>query len=392
MNGVNATGEARGAFPRMARRLRIGIVASGRFHVLDLARELDARGHDVAFYSWVPPTRTMRFGLPARCNRWLLPQVAAEWAVWRASHETRRADWAIRRLTEAYDRAVARTVERCDVLVAMSGIGGLALDAARRRFGAKAWVERGSRHILSQRAILAAVPGAEPVPGWAVERELADYRRADMVSVLARHCEDSFREYGHPADRLVRAMPGVDLCMFPPTPAPPANPPTVVMVGSWSLRKGCDVLTAAWRRLPGVRLRHVGPVGDCPMPTDLRFEHVPTVDQSRLVAEYARGQVLALASREEGLATVQAQGLACGLRLVCTDRTGGADLREAIADPTAVRVVSADDPVALAEALKESLDNARGDTGSRDRLGTGREWLSWAAYAERYETNLLDHL
>ena len=38
----------------MTRRLRIAIATAGRFHVLDLARELNALGYAVDFYSYVP--------------------------------------------------------------------------------------------------------------------------------------------------------------------------------------------------------------------------------------------------------------------------------------------------------------------------------------------------
>ena len=43
--------------------LRIGIASAGRFHVLDLARELSRLGHQVRFYSYVPKSRGRRFGL-----------------------------------------------------------------------------------------------------------------------------------------------------------------------------------------------------------------------------------------------------------------------------------------------------------------------------------------
>src|SRR5579863_6657623 len=63
-------------------RLRVGIATSGRFHLLDLARELDALGVDVCFYSYVPRKRAARFGLPSRCHVSLLaslfPLVALE--------------------------------------------------------------------------------------------------------------------------------------------------------------------------------------------------------------------------------------------------------------------------------------------------------------------------
>lgn len=370
-------------------RLRIAVFTTGRFHLLDLARELAARGHRVRFYTMVPPWRTRRFGLPAECHRWLLPAVAPQFVAARAARGTRWSVSAERALLEAYDRVGARSVSRCDLFVGISGACNRVGAAVRQRYGTRVWIERGSRHILSQKAILDAIPGADRVASYSVRREEADYAAADVVSVLSQHCAESFREYGFPSDRLVCTTPGVDLRMFPPTVAPPADPPTVVMAGVWSLQKGCDVLTAAWRMLPGVRLLHVGRVGDCPLPTDPGFEHRPAVDQTELAGVYAQAQVFALASRQEGLATVLPQALACGLRVVCTDRTGGADLVSFMSDPTAVRVVPTNDPVALADGLRAALADARADTGLRDRLGSGRVGLSWAAYAERYEANLL---
>src|SRR6516165_6010224 len=54
-------------------RLRVGIATAGRFHLLDLARELDELGLDVQFYSYVPRKRAEKFGLPGRCHVALLP-------------------------------------------------------------------------------------------------------------------------------------------------------------------------------------------------------------------------------------------------------------------------------------------------------------------------------
>ncbi len=372
--------------------LHIAIFTSGRFHVCDLARELAVRGHDVAFYSWVPPWRTRKFGLPSKCNRWLLPYLGQWFAAARVSRGTRFAEWTNRHLLEAYDRVGVSMVEPCDVFIGMSGMCNRVGAAVRRKWGAKVWIERGSRHIRSQKAILDAIPGADRVKDYQVKREEADYAQADVVSVLSRHCEESFLEQGFSPNKLVRNPLGVNLSMFVPTPAPPSDPPTVITAGAWSLRKGCDVLTAAWQMLPGVKLMHVGPVTDCPLPSGLWFEQVPKVDQSRLPEIYKRAHVFAMASREEGLATVQPQALACGLRLVCTDRTGGADLAEMLPDPRSVRVVPADNAVSLADAMKESLLDARKDVGLRDHLGSGREHLSWAAYGQRYEAALRERI
>src|SRR5438270_6208796 len=55
------------------RQLKIAVATAGRFHVLDLARELHALGHQVRFYSYVPRYRARRFGLPDECHVPLLP-------------------------------------------------------------------------------------------------------------------------------------------------------------------------------------------------------------------------------------------------------------------------------------------------------------------------------
>ena len=62
-------------FNRKFMSLKINIVSPGRFHVCDLARELDNNGWDVRFYSFVPTNRTIKFGLPAKCNKTVLPFV-----------------------------------------------------------------------------------------------------------------------------------------------------------------------------------------------------------------------------------------------------------------------------------------------------------------------------
>ena len=49
--------------------LRVAIATAGRFHVLDLARELNAIGYLVDFYSYLPKAQVLRFGLPFACHR-----------------------------------------------------------------------------------------------------------------------------------------------------------------------------------------------------------------------------------------------------------------------------------------------------------------------------------
>jgi len=372
--------------------MRIAILTSGRFHACDLARELAARGHEVAFYSLLPRARTERFGLPPQCNRWLGAAVGPLYLLTRVALRTRYAEQLLVLMSVMLDRVTARRIEPCDLFIGMSQMSLRTIATVQRRFGARAFLERGSRHILSQREILERLPrppaAAQPVPDWAVHRELAEYALADVIVVPSRHAEQSFLERGIPAGKMFRNPYGVDLSMFPPTPALPTDAaPTIIMVGTWSMQKGCDVLTAAWRRLrgDGTRLLHVGRVGDAPLPTDPGFEHREPVDQRRLTELYSQAHVMGFASRQEGLGLVLAQALASGLRVAATEPTGAGDLQEMLEDRSAIALVPTDDVEAFTAALTDQLARARSDRGTRDRLGAARGRLTWDAYGRRYD-------
>jgi starch synthase len=370
--------------------MRISMLTTGRFWLVDLGRELAARGHEVRVYSLVPPYVTRRFGLPAHCNRWLGPHCAPFYVASRLARSGKLQARTQEALNWAVDVAAARLLEPCDVLVAMSGISLRALRVAKDKYGALVFVERGSRHALSQREIMQdlARRRGEPAPHFDVDRELSGYEIADVVTVPAQHVADSFLERGFPEHRLFVNPFGVAIEIFQPTLAPDGTQPTILMTGAWSLRKGCDVLVEAWRSLPGVRLMHVGPVGDAPLPSDPGFVHIDAVPLQELPRYYAEADVFALASREEGLALVQVQALAAGLPIVCTSRTGGADLKR-WASPESIRVVPHDDAQALGAALREALALRPAPGTLRDLLGDRRDQVSWRAYAQRYEQRIL---
>lgn len=285
----------------MTRRLNVAIATAGRFHVLDLARELHALGHHVRFYSYVPRARARRFGLPDECHVPLLPLVlpAVAWE-WMMPHLMPRM--RERMLYASLNRAVMMRLRPCDVFICMSGIYLEAARFAKERFGAAIWLHRGSRHILSQDEILAAVPGAERPSPLAIRRELEGYGLADRIVIQAAHVEESFRCDAAAHRKLFRNPTGTNLSMFPVRPDKPTLEPfSLLYVGSWSLRKGCDILAKAVRQVAGTRLRHVGAIGDCEFPVGhCQFIHVDAIPQPELAALYSEADLFVLASREEG--------------------------------------------------------------------------------------------
>ena len=368
--------------------MKIAIVTPGRFHVLDLARELSALGHDVAFYSYVPRRRSERFGLPRQCHRSLLPFVLPIIAAQRKGPKAWGSFLEIL-LQKAVDALAAHWLEPCDVFIGMSGLCVKSAQTAREKFGAKIILERASRHILSQKEILEAIPGIPKpaVPEFNVRRELWGYNFADVISIPSRQVERSFQERAFPETKLFRNPYGVDLTLFPPTRKPINQLPTLVFAGTWSMRKGCDILAKALEGQPW-RLIHVGIVGDAGLPKLANFESIGFVQQWKLSEVFSKADILVLPSREEGLSYVQAQALSCGLPLVCTERTGGEDLADLLEDPSWVTVVPLDDVIALRSGINQAITKAGTQKGLRDVLGETRNLLSWPAYAKRYDAEL----
>lgn len=365
--------------------MRVGVAAAGRYHLLDLARELDAFGVDIRFYSFVPWRMAKKFGLPRRCHIGLLPLLFP--LVMMERLLPRVLPGLVERLIcYGLDIALILRMRRCDVLICMSGLYLWAARYAKWRYGAEIHLHRSSRHILSQKEILAALPGARQVSNFMVRRELAGYALADRIIVPSTHVVESFAPWPQSLAKLVLNPLGVDLALFPmramSRAMPKAGEATVLFIGQWSYRKGVDVLATVIRQLPSVKLVHVGALDDAPFPAGPQFVHHPHVPQAELPDFYAAADLFVLPSREDGFGVVLSQALASGLMLVCTDRTGGPDLVRLAGIGRLVRIVPAENAEALRTAIEESLAQLR--KGAISPLGEAeRAKLGWHAYAER---------
>ncbi len=363
----------------MSKKLRIAIASSGRFHLLDLARELHALGQDVIFYSYVPERRAEAFGVPKRCQVCLFPYLfPLVW--WERVLPGVFPSIVERLMCWALDRLVIWKMLPCDLFICMSGIYVAAPHHAKEQYGAKIILHRGSVHILAQAEILAKLPGARQISAFAIARELESYVLADQISVASTHVVESFM--GEPEAAKVHKNPyGVDVRQFPFFKGA-RDTESVLYIGQWSYRKGVDVLTDAIKSLENIRLCHVGAIGDAPFPTDRCFTHYDSISQDRLGIFYRRAPVFVLASREDGFGVVLSQALASGCLVVCTDHTGGADLAEIGDLGRLIRIVPAGDANALAGAIQAALQQAAERAFIPISPGE-RELLSWRCYAER---------
>lgn len=377
--------------PSNKQTMKVNILSTGRFHVCDLARELIRQGYDVRFYSYLPLHRTAQFGVPAaHC-------VSLAWAVGVWAWMERKAPWGRSAWTQVrqvlQDGLTSLLLRKADVTIAMSGEFVRSMQRARRD-GGVIICERGSKHILDQKQILDANPNQRqsPISEGNVIREQLSYALADRIMTGAQHCRQTFINRGYPSECVMVNHYGVSLEAFHFTPDS-ARPYDLLMVGTWSYQKGCDLIMEVVRQT-SLRLLHVGSLGDLPFPQgDTRFTHIDPVDERELVGYYSQARAFILPSRQDGLAMVLLQAMACGLPIISSVNNGASDLRDAfieMGDSEGSRYVTivesqGSDPTVdhLSRAVHQALTLTPRDYARRVFAS-----FSWHAYGERYAANL----
>jgi glycosyltransferase involved in cell wall biosynthesis len=211
-----------------------------------------------------------------------------------------------------------------------------------------------------------------------------------LSTATSRNLKDS----GFPSARLRFIPNGVDTERFRPgsagdapwTPPPrwPVTGPVVVTVSRLVPAKGLDVMLRAWRLVTeAAPAAHLVIVGDGPLrdeceaaTRDLGLTDSVVFLGSRpdIPEILRRSHVYVSSSRTEGMSNALLEGLASGLPLVAT-RVGGAE--DTVDDRVNGVLVHADDPAALASALREVLL----DDGTRDAMGAASRRMAVERFA-----------
>ncbi|MCZ7583527.1 MAG: glycosyltransferase family 4 protein [Deltaproteobacteria bacterium] len=289
-----------------------------------------------------------------------------------------------------FDKAVRDALsEGFDTFHAWNSQASEAVAEAKRR-GLRVVIDRASTHIRTQTRILAEgyarymIPFQPPKPE-VMERCLADYDNADLVTVPSDAAFQSFLDQGFPRDRLVLNPFGADFREDAPL-ATQEDRSTfrVLFVGQLSLRKGVLDLLHAWDRLrvPSKQLTLVG----TPEPAlEERLEFwrgrpdIVFAGWSRDVPRHmAAAHVFCFPSLEEGSALVTYEAMHHGLPMIVTREAGSV-----AEDEVSALFVKPANPAFLAQALLRLHD----DRDLADRLGrAARERLRaypWCAYGDR---------
>jgi starch synthase len=334
--------------------LRVAVSTPSRFHAIDLAEQLEGKGHLSAVYTALPRRRVPAslHGVASTFPATLGPG----WVINRLMPGLARP--VIRAGVKAFDARVAANLAPCDVFHAMSGFGLASHRVASERYGALTVCDRGSAHIRYQDELLAEehrewkLPYT-PIDPVTVDREVAEYDACDVISVPSTFALESFVRQGIDRGKLAKVSYGVDLSLFAPAPKRDPNF-RAIFVGNLSLQKGVPYLLEAVKGLglKGFELWLVGAVSPGFEPLLRRYEglfrHFGVVPRARLRELYSQASVLVLPSVQEGLALVQAQAMACGLPVIATAHTGAVDI---LTDGVEGFIV----PIRSAGAIREKL-------------------------------------
>ncbi len=232
------------------------------------------------------------------------------------------------------------------------------------------------RAVVSRRSPLAAVLRA-------IDRHA--FRGADLVVADTEAHAAYYRErFGLPSERVAVALVGAEQALFRPaeTERPEFH---VLFVGKLIPLHGLETILAAARLVPDVPFVIAGEGQLAPLLSDrpANVEHVPWIDYRDLPAAYRRaGCALGIFGAGEKASRVIPnkvfQALACARPVITADTQAA---RELLTDGRDALLVPADDPPALAAAIRRIVD----ERGLADRLGAAGR----ATYEERASERVL---
>lgn len=381
-------------------QMKVIISVGGKFHAFYLARELEKRGHLLKLYTSYPRFASREGLLPGRkVKTFVFREIVCR--LLRDAPFPALRDKLCLAAANHYDQAVAGSIPLCDIFVGWSGFF-LKSALRARKLGALTVVERGSSHISFQKDILEEERRLSGValgmPSLdAIRKELKEYAFADYICVPSNFARKTFLEKGVPENKLICIPYGVDPEVFYPLPKSP-DLFRIIFVGALVMRKGVRYLleAASALRLKKHQTWLIGGITDEIRPVLRKyrdcFEWKGKVAFNSLNKYYSAGSVFVLPSLEEGLAMVIPQAMACGLPVVCSVNSGGADLLRDGHDGFVV-------PIRNTEALAEKILYLRKHKGRCQEMGqeARRRVLSefsWQHYGDRIAKeyqNILRH-
>jgi alpha-maltose-1-phosphate synthase len=390
--------------------MKVSIVVGGRWHAIELARELHKKGYLHRLITNYPKYKTRGWGVPNDKVVSLPLTLFLNKAIEKVGGAglVRKSIPTIYRL---FAQSAVRYLEGSTLVHGWSSCSLPAIKWAKQN-NVPFLLERSSAHITYQAKLLEAeyqkfgIPCTEIHP-QIVETELAEYELANQVAVPSYFAQRSFLEEEFPKQHLVYNRFGTNLNTFSPG-VKQDSVFRVVYAGTLSVRKGVHYLVKGFMQanIPNSELCLIG--GATPETAqligsvDARVKCIGHIPEPKLAEYYRNSSVFVMPSIEDGFPYVILQAIACGIPLISTTNTAGEDLLR-ISGASPVKLENNIDeypagyiiPPANSEVIASLLTLLAANQEllaqkHQSALAFNPQDLSWEQYAERavkiYET------
>ena len=264
-----------------------------------------------------------------------------------------------------------------------------------KKFNCIKILERGSTHIEFQKKILNDEFNKLNLKPYLpsnklIQKELEEYELADYIVVPSEFARKTFIEYGINENKIIKIPYGVDLNEFKPLDISriKGDKFRIICTGSLSVRKVSHILINAFKQLSlkNAELIFVGPIENNFKKILKNFKNlqniifVPKQKQEKLIHYYNNSDIFVLCSLEEGLSMVQAQAMACGLPVICTENTGGSEI---IDDGINGFIIPAQNTDILKQKIIELYnDNEKLEKFKKNAIKKSKK-ISWEIYGNK---------
>ena len=378
--------------------MKVTISVGGQFHAFQLAKQLQARGYLDTIFTSYPRFKAKESGLPGKKVQSLILKEIIERALDKIPYLNEKLEIPYH-AANLFDKQVARSIKPCDILVGWSGFSLYTLRNVRRVPSEKIILEHGSTHLEDQRLTFLEEEkrlGAKInlLCLSFIKKEMEEYEEADFIAVPSKLAKDSFLNKGIPAQKIILTPLGVDTQVFKPAPKNGCNF-RIISVGI-SIKKGTHYLLKAVNelRIKALELWLIGKIEDDIRPFLKKysgtFKYVGRVPQKELYKYYSQGSVSVLFSLDDGFGLALLEAMACGLAVICSDKTGAKDVVREGVDGFIV-------PTRDTKTLKEKILYLYENPEACQKMGTyARENVThkftWNHYGERIINTYLNLL
>jgi glycosyltransferase involved in cell wall biosynthesis len=378
--------------------MNVTVASFSKFHVFDLALQLQKRGYLKQFIVNFPKLYVAHYGISSAVTKSLFYT-----GILHRFYKMTRWNALVPHLHNVFSRQVAENMDvESDIFI---GLSSFALEGIReaKRKGMISIVDHGSSHMMWANEVYKReyerfqIRNTKEIAPWLIEKENKEFTESDYVFVCSQHAKNTFIRQGYDSDKIIVNNLGVDLKAFYKIKKDD-NIFRIIFCGGIRVTKGVHYLIKAFNEaaLPNAELWLIG--GGYPNKEidivvkrmNLNFHNVHVkgpCPQGGLYKLFSQGSVFCLPSLDDGFGMVVPQALACGLPVIVTENTGAKDI---VRDGENGFIVPVCDSQAISEKLIYCYENEQDFRNMKLNAleSVGAHQLSWDAYGVR----LIGHL